>query len=351
MESAAIDLTQRFYIERADCLDFMRRLPNESVDLTVCSPPYEAARLYAECQFKLRGQEWVDWMVDRVKEMVRITKGLVAIICEGQTRQFRWSAAPVLLMADLHRAGIHLRKPPIFHRVGIPGSGGPDYWRNDYEFIVVCSKGGKLPWSDNTATGHPPKWAPGGAMSHMLTSGARVNQWGRVGSAKGMGNKDANGEPENISRPSRVVVSKKRLGRGNPKGSTAYSMRRTFAEKVEAGAKLHTKPEQDGSMREQAYLPPVKANPGNVIKCAVGGGQMGSKLAHENEAPFPESLVTPFVLSFCPPDGLVFDAFSGSGTSAATALKNGRRFIGCDIRESQVELTKRRCRDYLMQLF
>lgn len=333
----AIDLSQRFYIERADCLDFMRRLPDDAVDLTICSPPYEAARLYAECQFKLRGQEWVDWMMERVKEMVRITRGLVVIVCEGQTRQFRWSAAPVLLMADLHRAGIHLRKPPIFHRVGIPGSGGPDYWRNDYEFCIVASKGGKLPYSDNTATGHPPKWAPGGAMSHMLSNGARVNQWGRVGSAKGMGNKNANGEPEDTYRPSHAEA--------------VITKRRTFAEKVEAGAKLHTKPEQDGSMREQAYLPPVKANPGNVIKCSVGGGRMGSDIAHENEAPFPESLVTPFVLSFCAPDGLVFDAFSGSGTSAAVALKHGRRFIGCDIRESQVELTQRRCRDYLMQLF
>jgi hypothetical protein len=39
-------------------------------------------------------------------------------------------------MAALHEAGFKLRKPPIFQRVGIPGSGGPDWLRNDYEFVV-----------------------------------------------------------------------------------------------------------------------------------------------------------------------------------------------------------------------
>ena len=69
---------------------------------------------------------------------------------------------------------------------------------------------------------------------------------------------------------------------------------------------------------------------------------MGHSLAHENEAPFPESLVEPFVRCFCPPDGVVLDPFCGSGTTLAVALRLGRGAIGVDIRESQIELTKRR---------
>lgn len=52
-----------------------------------------------------------DWMVARWVEMQRISRGLVAMVVEGQTRNFRWSATPALLMADLHRAGLKLRKP------------------------------------------------------------------------------------------------------------------------------------------------------------------------------------------------------------------------------------------------
>jgi DNA modification methylase len=80
-----------------------------------------------------------------------------------------------------------------------------------------------------------------------------------------------------------------------------------------------------------------------VIDCgAVGGGNMGSALCHENEAPFPESLAEFFVRSFCRPGGLVCDPFSGSGTTGAVAVRHGRRFVGCDLRASQVELTRRR---------
>jgi len=82
------------------------------------------------------------------------------------------------------------------------------------------------------------------------------------------------------------------------------------------------------------------ANPGNIIHCS--GGHLGSKLAHENEAPFPEKLAEFFIKSFCPPGGIVLDPFLGSGTTCAVAKKLGRRYIGVDIRQSQIELTQRR---------
>lgn len=296
---------------QGDCLDLMRSMPDASVDLVFCSPPYEAARTYG-IDFNLRGQDWVDWAVPRYVECCRVCKGLVAWVVEGQTRQFRWSATPFLLGADLHRAGIHLRKPIAFCRVGIAGSGGPDWWRNDYEFVVCASKG-KLPWSNNTANGHPPKWAPGGAMSHRVSSGARVNQWGHSFSTGGTG-----GDKDDVTC-------------GKPRPSH----------------KVQTRRKADGSRpRDGEYKPPVLANHGNLIECKVGGGLMGDRLAHENEAPFPESLADPFVRCFCPPGGVVLDCFCGSGTTLAVAVKNGRRAIGIDVRESQIELTKRRLEKY-----
>lgn len=262
---------------QGDCLEFLRSMESDSVDLVFCSPPYEAARTYG-IGFTLKDQAWVDWAFYRYMECVRVSRGLVAWVVEGQTKQFRYTATPALLMADLHRAGVKLRKPPIYKRVGIPGSGGPDWLRNDYEFIV-CSSKGKLPWSDNTATGHAPKFPAGGDPSHHSKDG-RVN------------------------RP---------------------------------------RPQREGDTRRvRTYKPPTKANPGNVIECHGGGGHMGSPLAHENEAPFPEKLAEAFVLSFCPPGGTVLDCFCGSGTTLAVAKRNGRSAIGIDVRESQIELSRKR---------
>lgn len=306
-----------FSLLHGDCLDHLRQMPDDCVDLVFCSPPYEAARTYG-IDFKLRGEQYVEWAVARFVECTRVSKGLVAWVIEGQTRDFRWSASPAMLMADLHRRGVRLRKPPVFHRVGIPGSGGPDWLRNDYEFIV-CSSKGKLPWSDNTAMGHPPKWGPGGEMSHRVSDGTRRNQWGAIGSKNGMGAKDKNGNPRRTDRPSHVIAIKRAKLNSDRGGG-----------------------ESTDGVYEWNYVPPVKANPGNVIKRHVGGGAMGSKLAHENEAPFPESLAEFFVRSFCPPGGWVLDPFCGSGTTIAVALKHGRSGIGIDVRESQIALTQRR---------
>ena len=294
----------RAVLWQGDCLEVMHSMPDESADLVFGSPPYEVARTYG-IDFDLRGQAWVDWMVECWREMRRVSRGVVAMVVEGQTRDFSWSATPALLMADLKRAGFFLRKPPAFQRNGIPGSGGPDWLRNDYEFVVCTSKG-RLPWSDNTACGHPPKWGPGGAMSNRLSNGARVNQWGGSAGKTRFGKKK-DGSIDTNPRPSH------RLERGNPKGS--------------------------------ACSVPAIANPGNVINCgSVGGGRMGDPLAHESEAPFPETLAEFFVRSFCPPDGVALDPFLGSGTTAAVALKWGRRAMGIDIRQSQIDLTLRRLR-------
>ncbi len=310
----------------ADTLDWSRQLANDSVDLVFCSPPYEAQRTYG-IGFNLKGQAWVDWAVERFVEHVRICRGLVCWVVEGFTRKFQWSASPALLMADLHRRGIRLRKPPVFHRVGVCGSGGPDWLRNDFEFIVCASKG-KLPWSNNVAMGHKPKWSVGGEMSHRLSDGSRRNQWGG-------GERSTGGE-----RQKNGIIKEKK-----PRPSHSFTSR------------SHTKRVRDSKsnggdvMREQSYTPPVLANPGNVIKCVVGGGCMGSKMAHENEAPFPEKLAEFFVRSFCPPSGTVYDAFCGSGTTLAVAKRTGRIGIGTDVRESQIELTRRRLASVQVELF
>jgi len=255
-----------------DCLDVMRRLPDACVDLVFSSPPYEDCRTY-NIGFALKGQAWVSWMVEVYKESLRVCRGLVAFVVQGRTRSYRWSATPALLMADLHRAGIHLRDCLFYHRVGIPGSGSYDWLRHDVEYIVCATNGGRLPWSDNVAMGGPPKYDTGGPCSHRRTDGNRVRS--------------------------------------------------------DRGARKYTKPE--------------RSNPGNLISLgAVGGGHLGSKLAHENEAPFPEKLAEWMIRSFAPPGGLVLDPFAGSGTVGAVAVATGRRYCLIEVRPSQVALCKRR---------
>jgi hypothetical protein len=275
-------------IDCADCLSWLRSLPADYFQLLLFSPPYEDAR--KDLGFPTYvGEEWVRHMVEVMKESLRVCTGVVCCVVEGVTEGYDWSATPALLMADLKRAGVHLRKPPAFVRYGIPGSGGPDWFRNDYEFCICATRGERLPWSDNTVMGHKPIFGPGGAPSHRQQDGTRVNGYASM-------------------------EERARLG-----------------------------PHRARANNGRTYVPPDEANPGNVIHCgAAGGGNIGNELAHENEAPFPEDLVEFFIRSCSAPGGLVGDLFSGSGTTAAVAVRWGRRFHGCEYRQDQVDLGLRR---------
>lgn len=283
-----------------DCREWLRTLPDDGADLLFTSPPYEAARTYG-IDFNLRGQAWVDWMVEVVTLAAPKVKGLIAVNCEGQTRGYSYSGTPFLLFADLKRAGFNMRKPCVYERDGIPGSGGPDWLKNRWEPIICITRKGRLSWSNNTACGAIPKFNPGGEFTNRLKDGVRSN-FGK---------------------------SQRQMAR-----EMGYKMTGTTSGVNDAGVCVIP-----------TYIPPDIANPGNIIDCgASGGGALGSSLAHENEAPFPLDLAAFFVKSFCPPGGLVLDPFMGSGTTGHAAIENGRRFAGCDIRQSQLDLTTRRLR-------
>lgn len=332
---------ERWSIEQGNCLRWVQEIPDDSIDCLITSPPYENRRTYG-IGFNLVGQKWVDWMVNVVTAFSPKVKGPIFINCEGKTDDFSYSAVPFLLLADLVRLGFTVRKPLVFHRVGVPGSGANDWLRNDWEPILCITRGGKLPFSNQTACGHPPKWAPGGEMSNRLTDGTRRNQWGS--SPNGPKNRKENGERDGGERPSHDVQT--------------------------VGSKRHTKGKPDGKV-EQTYTPPVLANPGNTIQehytadevasmldvgsdvfhTIVGGGCMGSDYAHFSEAPFPETLAAFLIKTFSDDNHIICDPFSGSGTVSAVAVKWGRRFIGCDIRQDQVDVAHKRMKDEATGLF
>lgn len=302
------------------------RLPfaDKTFDLVIGSPPYVDARDYLEDGVNLgisrECEEWVSWMLDVTAEALRVSKGLALWVVAGVTRGRNYQPAPEGLLWEWWKRGgeCHCLRPVIWHRVGIPGSGGDEWFRADTEYVLAFKRPGKLPWADNTANGHPPKWAPGGEMSHRLSDGTKRNQWG--GNAKSGGSRKADGARQAPGRPSHRLETDL-----NGKGLVNKA----------AGERGH-----NGEI--QAYLPPVLANPGNLLHTTVGGNQLGSPLAHDNEAPYPEDVPAWFVVSHCPPGGSVFDPFSGSGTTIAAALSLGRKGYGGDLRWSQCRLSRKR---------
>jgi hypothetical protein len=375
-------------VEEGDCLELMRAMPDGCCSLACTSPPYSAQRTYS-IDYRLEGERWVEWMAPRVVEACRVTAGLVCVNMAGPVKDHSYRPVVEWLVSDLtrHHGLVCGPAPYVYFRFGIPGSGGAHYHRRDWEPVYCFCRPDVLPlaWSDNTAEGHPPRWAPGGEMSNRLRSGQRVGKFGAGGRTSAGRKADGTKDPvKNSSIREDVVVGESGPGLfGEPApgkpgvrdalGCTASSSRRrTGSGKVEqTGArKVITRPrEGQHSQESTTYDPPTLANPGNVVRerydaeqvrqlledlvtckiepgdvvrCLAGGNHMGSPLAHDNEAPYPERLAGFFVRSYCPPGGVVLDPFCGSGTTGAVAVRLGRRFVGFDVRPDQVELTRRR---------
>jgi site-specific DNA-methyltransferase (adenine-specific) len=67
-------------------------------------------------------------------------------------------------------------------------------------------------------------------------------------------------------------------------------------------------------------------------------------------APFPEELPHRLIQLYTYKGDVVLDPFCGSGTACLSALKDGRHYIGYDIKPSYVKLAEKRIKEHLNQL-
>ncbi len=223
-------------------------------------------------------------MIDVSLEALRVSRGMVLWVVCGETDKGEYQPGPEGLIWKWYERGYSQKRPCYWLKNGMFGSGSYDWFRNDIEYILAFKAKGPLPFAHATAMGAPPKYPAGGDPTHRNRDGSRV----------GSGD-----DYDHSRRP-------------------------------------------DGTRRLKKYKPPRLCNPGNVVKASVGKNHMGHPLAHENEAPYPEALPHHFINTHCPPGGIVCDPFCGSGTTLAAAVKAGRKYVGFDIRQSQVDLSLRR---------
>ena len=66
-------------------------------------------------------------------------------------------------------------------------------------------------------------------------------------------------------------------------------------------------------------------------------------------APFPEELPNRLIQLYSFTNDIILDPFIGSGTTAISALKAGRKYVGYDINNDYLELANRRIEPYKLQ--
>lgn len=77
----------------------------------------------------------------------------------------------------------------------------------------------------------------------------------------------------------------------------------------------------------------------------VGGKE---RTSHPTQKPI--KLMEEWIYNSCPPGGIVFDPFVGSGTTCVAAKRLDRHYLGCDISEAYVEMSLKRLAAVQMRL-
>ena len=65
-------------------------------------------------------------------------------------------------------------------------------------------------------------------------------------------------------------------------------------------------------------------------------------------AVYPESLIEPLIKAGCPSNGIVLDPFMGSGTTAIVAKKLGRKYVGFEQSKSYIDIAEKRIKEMLL---
>ena len=154
-------------IQCMDCVEGMKRLPDNCIDLVVTSPPYDNIRKYNGFTYDLHATG---------KEIFRILKegGIAVMVIQDQTKNFGKTLTSFRTIVDwCDNIGFKLFECLIYKKYGAEGAWWNKRFRVDHEYMPVFLKGKKPQYFNKEPLKIPSKWGgktlKGGAT--RLTSG------------------------------------------------------------------------------------------------------------------------------------------------------------------------------------
>lgn len=122
----------RIYHE--NCLDTMNRMPDNCIDLTVTSPPYDNLRTYNGYSFEFE---------PIARELYRVTKpgGVVVWVVGDQTIKGSETGTSFRQALFFKEVGFNLFDTMIWHKPNCFNFGSNDCYRQSFEYMFIFTKG------------------------------------------------------------------------------------------------------------------------------------------------------------------------------------------------------------------
>ena len=253
-----------------DCLEYMKSLPDNCIDLIVTSPPYAEQR--TDTYGGIKESDYPEWMATIGKEIYRVLK---------PTGSF------VLNIKENVNAGV----------------------RSTYVLKTVLLLSETLLWSDTFIwnksnpfpTGSKKRLKDGFEYCYFFTKTKNYKFY-----------------PNNVlveSQSKWLESEKKRKNKGshNVTNGSGMNMSRRYSSEM--------------------------VRPSNVITMPIDSTN------HKHPATFPISLPTFFIKLLSEEGDIVYDPFTGSGTTLKAAKDLNRKYIGTEIMEEYIDIIKERLRN------
>ena len=120
-------------IIRSDCIEIMQKMPEESIDLTVTSPPYDELRNYNGYHFDFEGI---------AKNLFRVTMkgGIVVWVVGDKIKNGNKSLTSFKQALFFQSVGFNVHDVMIYRKKNTPFMRSNAY-TNGFEFMFIFSKG------------------------------------------------------------------------------------------------------------------------------------------------------------------------------------------------------------------
>lgn len=154
-------------IIHADCVEGMKKIPDNAIDMVVTSPPYDNIRDYKGFKLDLHATG---------KEIYRVLKegGVAVMVIQDQTVNYGKTLTSFKTIVDwCDNIGFKLFETIIYKKHGAEGAWWKNRFRVDHEYIPIFLKGAKPQYFDKEPLKIKSKWGgvtmTGGAT--RLTNG------------------------------------------------------------------------------------------------------------------------------------------------------------------------------------
>ena len=279
-------------------LETMAKMPDNSVNLVMTSPPYAEAR--KKTYGGIHPDKYVEWFKPIAKEIYRILTPDGSFILnigdntiDGETHLYTFEL-PIMMKKEL---GFKFIDPLIWHKKTTPPGRFTNRFKGAWEFCYHFSKNIKVKFNPQAVA------QPASEVSKARYLRHKDFHVMKSQTGSGFNNPSKNGRRE----------------RNNGSGIAGTNDERL-------------------NMLEEAL-------PSNVLHLSP------ETMNVNHPAPYPADLPAFFIKAFTSEGDLVYDPFMGSGTTAEVALRLNRKFIGSELNKGYIRVANDRISEHLNNLF